>query len=236
MPRARKRQDVKENLIRVAIPFDEEPLFTTLDVAGQGAVREAEAGWRLFRLVDRVYDACGVGPPQAENSGEDHDRFARAKRRVSWESFQPTELKLTPALESGTGTFESSCALADESAGMVKNIRGGRRGIRSRCADTRIRECERRLRLNNYVFKPRPLAVRPEELRSDPANRSGENNRIGVFLRKACCEERVFYSQSNRAALLRGAQLRKHSRSGRGLDVAVHGRIRKAGRWPERIV
>src|SRR6476620_7716452 len=56
MSRARKGQDVEPDLIRIAVPLDEEPLFATLNVAVEGAIREAEAGRRFFQFLDRVHD------------------------------------------------------------------------------------------------------------------------------------------------------------------------------------
>src|SRR5262245_35919373 len=77
-------------------PLDEEALFALLDVAGQGAVGEAEPAL----LVDGGDDPGCVEPPHAEGAGEHGDDAAGHERRAGGEDTDPRGGELLPAAQS----------------------------------------------------------------------------------------------------------------------------------------
>ena len=139
-----KREDVvPDGIIRQ--PFDQETLFTALDVIGQRSVRKAKAP----AFLNRVNDARCIQRPGAKRSCFNSDRRAHFNRNTARNNRHPTKLKMAPVLQRLNALVVNRFACADLNAIVIEVVT-----LRRRC----------RVRSSNFVVSERQVALNGNKL------------------------------------------------------------------------
>ncbi len=144
--RAGEGQDVEPDLIRRAVPLNQEALFARLDVAGKCTVGEAEAGCGVGVFVYRVDDPRRIRLPQADRAAMMRTVSPGRRGVSSGKASSQPKWNCCHRSSDCPGFLEHGRSLAELDARMINHVAHRHWNIAGRRADGRVRELQFGLR------------------------------------------------------------------------------------------